>query len=153
MQAPDDPPLSSCSSHFHLPSPDSDQDPLVTESQHTKPDMVTLPSSPSCIFSPNTATTTTTTTTTTPSAQQLPTPRTPSNDDDDTTTISSTMANNQLTPMIVPAKRGYKSHIPSACKFNFQVTSCTLYSMTLFFYIRCQLSQGSFGVRWYVLYL
>ncbi|KAI7875509.1 hypothetical protein K492DRAFT_240235 [Lichtheimia hyalospora FSU 10163] len=111
MQAPDDPPFSS-SSHFHLPSPDSDQDPLVTESQHTKSDMVTLPSSPSCIFSPNTATTTTTT----PSAQQLPTPRTPSNDDDDTTTISSTMANNnQLTPMIVPAKRGYKSHVPSAC--------------------------------------
>lgn len=126
MQAPDDPPFSSSSSlsQFHLPSPDSDQGPpLVTESHHSKSDMVTLPSSPSCIFTPTTTTTsttniTTTASTTAPSAQQLPTPRTPSNEDDDTTTTISALADNQLTPMIVPAKRGYKSHVPSACKLN-----------------------------------
>lgn len=151
MQAPNDSPFSS--SLFHLPSPDSDQDPLLaTESQPSKSHMVTLPSSPSCIFTP----TTTTTTTLTPSAQQLPTPRTPSNDDDDTTTIS-TIADNQLTPMIVPAKRGYKSHVPSACKFTLTSGNFDIFiQYPLFFFLRSirrQLSQGSFGVRWYVLYL
>ncbi|KAI9498033.1 hypothetical protein BDB00DRAFT_495614 [Zychaea mexicana] len=123
-----------------LPSPDSDQEfgtpaddsttttaTIPTSKLTLKPtntaDMVTLPSSPSSLFTGS------------PSSNnnnanaipccsaivmQAPTPVTPSKEDDDDNEPTRHLSEqdkyqHQLTPMVVPAKRGYKSHVPSAC--------------------------------------